>query len=546
MKILSHLHFIFDASPKNFRPSSARSLKVAILAFAALAASALTLRAGNIYVPNYSFELPVVAETLPFATNELVEWEETTQPEDYNPTNNYDTPWNDMVGTFVNVQYPGSYISNLDGVQAAFIEAYPGVGFFQDYNSIGGTNTQPDHAFNATFNVGKTYTLTVGLTGSTDEPLAQGTTLQLSLYYRDASSNMITIASNIVTYDTNVFTNLLLLTDFQVQITNVQAGDAWAGQHIGIEVLCNSSFTNAGGFWDIDNVRLVEGIYVPNYSFELPIVAEALPFATNELVEWEETPQPSDYNPTNNYDTPWDDMVGTFVNVPFPGEYISNVVGAQAAFLEAYPGVGFFQDYASIGGTNTQPDHAFNATFNVGKAYTLTVGLTGSTAEALEQGSTIQLSLYYRDPSSNIVIVGATTVTYDTNVFTNLLELTDFQVQVPNVLPSDPWAGQRIGIELLCTPSFDVAGGFWDADNVRLEETTALSPTSLTFVNGQAQFTVQGEPGSVAEILSTTNLNTPLAGWTPLGSITNVTGVASFTDPSPLEAQKFYTAQPSP
>ena len=73
-------------------------------------------------------------------------------------------------------------------MQAVFLQAYPAVGIFQDYNSIGGTNTVADHAFNATFNPGKTYTLTVGLTGSSDEPLTQGSILQLSLYYRDAST----------------------------------------------------------------------------------------------------------------------------------------------------------------------------------------------------------------------------------------------------------------------------------------------------------------------------------------------------------------------
>jgi hypothetical protein len=288
-------------------------------------------------------------------------------------------------------------------------------------------------------------------------------------------------------------------------------------------------------------------IYVPNYSFELPVVPDAFPYATNELVEWEETAQPSDYNEASNYDTPWNQMVGTFYNVPFPGEYISNLVGVQAAFLEAYPGVGFYQDYNSIGGTNTQPDHAFNAIYEAGKSYTLTVGLTGAAPpETLTQGTTIQLILYYRDDATNLVTVAETTVTFNTNVFTNTLELTDFQVQVTNVQASDPWAGQNIGIELLCTPSFDVAGGFWDADNVRLEDTTPLNLASPALVGGQLQFTIQGEPGSVAQILSTTNLALPVTSWTSLGTITNMTGAAAFVDTTPPQPQKFYTAQPSP
>lgn len=129
------------------------------------------------------------------------------------------------MGTFYNVPYPGEYINNVDGIQAAFLQAYPEVGIFQDYNSIGGTNTVPDHAFNATFKAGKAYTLTVGLTSSSDEPLTSGSTLQLSLYYRDNASNQVIVASNNVAYDPNVFTNLTQLIDFQVQVPGVKATD---------------------------------------------------------------------------------------------------------------------------------------------------------------------------------------------------------------------------------------------------------------------------------------------------------------------------------
>jgi hypothetical protein len=520
-------------------------MRTLALAVAALG-SVVTLQAGKLYVPNYSFELPVVAESFPYATNQVDEWEETPQPADYNPTNFDGAPWSDFVGVFYNVPFPESYISNLDGVQGAFLLAYAGVGLYQDYSSIGGTNTVPDHAFEAIFNIGRTYTLTVGLTGSSDEPLTPGSTIQLSLYYRDEASNMVTVAATNVSYDTNVFTDITELTDFQVQVPGVQGSDPWAGQHIGIELLCTPSPELAGGYWDADNVRLMEGIYVPNYSFESPVVAESFPYATNQVDEWEETPRPADYNPTNFEGAPWSDFVGVFYNVPFPESYISNLDGVQGAFLLAYPGVGLYQDYSSIGGTNTVPDHAFNATFNVGKAYTLTVGLTGSSDEPLTPGSTIQLSLYYRDEGSNMVTVAATNVSYDTNVFTNITELTDFQVQVPGVRPTDPRAGQQIGIQLLCTPSPELAGGYWDADNVRLVETAALNLVRPAMTNGQLQFTVRSEPGVVCQVLATTNLNLTVANWTNLATITNLTGRLPFVDESASSMQRFYRAQQLP
>jgi hypothetical protein len=517
-----------------------------VLSLTALLALPNVLRAGSVYVPNYSFESPVVPEVFPYATNALDEWEETPQPGDYDPSQNFDTPWSFLVGTFYNLPYPGEYIDNVDGVQAVFLQAYPEVGIFQDYSSIGGTNTGPDHAFNATFNAGKGYILTVGLTSSSDEPLTQGSTIQLSLYYRDAASNVVIVASNTVTYDTNVFTNLTHLTDFQVQVPGVKPTDPWAGQKIGIQLLCTPSLALAGGYWDADNVRLVEGIYVPNYSFESPVVPEVFPYATNVLDEWEETPQPGDYDPSQNFDTPWSFLVGTFFNLPYPGEYIENVDGVQAAFLQAYPEVGILQDYNSIGGTNTAPDHAFNATFNAGKGYTLTVGLTGSSDEPLTQGSTIQLGLYYRDAASDVVIVASNTVTYDTNVFTNLTHLSDFQVQVPGVKPTDPWAGKNIGIQLLCTPSLELAGGYWDADNVRLIETTALNLGSPVMSGGQFQFRAQSEPGAVFEILASTDPTQPVMNWTSLATVTNVTGSLPFEDQTAGLRQRFYTARQSP
>lgn len=287
-------------------------------------------------------------------------------------------------------------------------------------------------------------------------------------------------------------------------------------------------------------------IYVPNYSFESPVVPEVFPYATNALDEWEESPQPSWYDPSQNYDTPWSYLVGTFYNVPYPGEYIDNVDGVQAAFLLSYPDVGFFQDYDSIGGTNTVPDHAFNATFTVGKTYTLIVGLASSSDEPLTPGSTLQLSLYYRDDASNMVIVASNNVCYDTTIFTNLTHMIDFQVQVPGVKPTDPWAGQNIGIQLLCTPSLELAGGYWDADNARLVETTPLNLVNPVVTNGRMQFTVQSEPNVVFQILATTDPSLPVTDWISLATLTNVTGSLPFVDQTRGLGQRFYTAQQSP
>src|SRR5436189_1624009 len=105
-------------------------------------------------------------------------------------------------------------------------------------------------------------------------------------------------------------------------------------------------------------------IPVPNYSFESPVVPPVAPYAAPDIDFWQKSPQPFWYNPTNNNNPPWDYLMGSFFNVPFPGSFIDNCDGSQASFLFAVPNVARFQDYDTIYGTNTSRSHAFNANFN--------------------------------------------------------------------------------------------------------------------------------------------------------------------------------------
>lgn len=140
---------------------------------------------------------------------------------------------------------------NHDGNQVGYLLAVPQVALFQDYNST------PTHDFNALFEVGSAYNLTIGVFGKSS--LAPGSTLELSFYYRDGSDNRITVGSTVVTYSAEAFpaTSPLNLIDFSVNVPTVQAGDAWAGQHIGIQLASNIPIEQTSfGNWDFDNVRL--------------------------------------------------------------------------------------------------------------------------------------------------------------------------------------------------------------------------------------------------------------------------------------------------
>lgn len=285
-------------------------------------------------------------------------------------------------------------------------------------------------------------------------------------------------------------------------------------------------------------------ISVPNHSFESPTTF----FVTLNLDGWQRTPQPDWWN--TNTSGGWDTLIGFFKNTP-PGnfDHIDNCNGNQAMWLFAQPEAGLFQDYDSMDWNDPTPTHAFAARFEVGRSYRMTVGLLvggmGS-GGGIQPGATVDLSLYYRDASSNCVPVATTIITNSALVFSNSTHLLDFSVDVPTVRAGDAWAGQHIGILLLSTVATNLVGGYWDVDNVRLSST--LAPTLLAPIrtNDQFQFTVQSEPGMVLEILATTNAWLPDLNWTSLGTLTNATGIIPFIDTATNFDQRFYQARQLP
>jgi hypothetical protein len=219
----------------------------------ALFAATLILLGGNmvqgqsIYVPNADFGLPYTS----YATPYVISWEVSPQ-EDIG-----------SIGVFLNSpsytnNVPPDYIYNCDGPQAAYFFADPGLALFQDYDSVDSTGGPPSHAFNATYDVGKSYQLQAGIIGSSNfYDLPTNAILQMSLYYRDLSSNMVTVAATNIVYTTNVFTEITNFVTFELNIPPVQAGDSWAGQHIGIQFLSIiPDGVTPAGYWDLGNVQL--------------------------------------------------------------------------------------------------------------------------------------------------------------------------------------------------------------------------------------------------------------------------------------------------
>ena len=214
-------------------------------------------------------------------------------------------------------------------------------------------------------------------------------------------------------------------------------------------------------------------------------------------------------------------------------------------WLFAVPEVGLFQDYDSMDWNDPVPTHDFNANYEPGKSYHLTVGVIG-TGGNMQQGVTLDLSLYYRDALSNRIVITTTTLTNNYDVFSNNTHFVDCHVTIPIVKAGDAWAGQKIGIQFLSTVRTNLQGGYWDLDNVRLASTLAPKIVNLVRTNGQFQFTLQSEPGLTFQIVASTNLTMPSSNWTSVGFATNVTGAILFVDTSANFPQRFYQARQLP
>ncbi|MGD0814904.1 MAG: hypothetical protein ABSA83_14965 [Verrucomicrobiota bacterium] len=225
---------------------------IALFAATLILPGAAGVRAQSINVPNADFGLPVVTYE-EIALPEMISWEMVENPEqaEYGE-----------IGVFVNNpaytnDVPDDYIYNCDGTQAAYIFADVGLAIFQDYDSVDSTGGPPSHAFNATYQVGKSYQLQAGIIASTNFGQEPGVVLQMSLYYRDSSSSMVTVASSNVVYAPNIFTSITNFVTFELNVPPVQNGDAWAGQHIGIQFLSIiPDGVTANGYWDLGNVQL--------------------------------------------------------------------------------------------------------------------------------------------------------------------------------------------------------------------------------------------------------------------------------------------------
>jgi len=378
----------------------------------------------SIGITNASFESPVIdLSTNPFgAVPEASDWMEL----DLDPLASSNT------GVFVNTD-PNSFdhVINADGRQLAFLASALGNGFEQDLV--------------ATYRSGCDYRLMVGVgISSRFPPRAEPPvdTLNLVLYYLDGNTPVDVAFASVEA----VGVSATQLKDFSLYLPAVDSNDAWAGKSIGVAIRAAGQ---AGGFWDLDNVRLVESlpisIEIANASFELPAIdLSSNPFgAVPEANDWAEP----DLDPLASSNT------GVFVNTdPNSFDHVINADGRQLAFLASALGNGFEQ--------------ALAATFKAGCNYRLTVGVGISSRfppRAEPPVDTLNLVLYYLDGTTPVDIASRTVEAMGISS----TQLQDVSLYLPTVAAADAWAGKSIGVAIRAAGQ---PGGFWDLDNTRLGE----------------------------------------------------------------------------
>src|SRR5262245_29117622 len=214
-----------------------------------LSVFATTALADAVIVSNASFELP----TTSFVSININSWQKPPKPDWYQEDGGF--LWSQLTGIFKNTPTNSpDHIDNCDGNQALWLFAVPEVALFQDYDSVDwrGLSNQ----MTATFQVGRSYHLTVGVIG-TGGGMLEGATLDLSLYYR-VGSNPVNVGVTTLTNTPSVFSNNTHLVDCHLYIPIVKTTDPWAGKHIGVRFLSTVTANLQGGYWDLDHVRLSE------------------------------------------------------------------------------------------------------------------------------------------------------------------------------------------------------------------------------------------------------------------------------------------------
>lgn len=227
----------------------------------------------SIPIPNGSFESPKTD----FVNTSVGSWKKSDRPADYPEDGGF--LWDQLAGVFRNTA-PGTAdnLVNLDGDQALYLFAVPGVAVFQDAVIVDQDDPGASSAFVATLTAGNRYTMRVGVLGQGGGML-EGVPLELMIYYRDERLDIVPLGTTIVTNSSALFQDRRHLVEFSVVTPMVLATDAWANKPLGLRMRSVVDDAMRGGYWDLENIRLYREfvqVPVPELSFHRDDATEGL------------------------------------------------------------------------------------------------------------------------------------------------------------------------------------------------------------------------------------------------------------------------------
>ena len=228
------------------------------------------VRGESIPVPNGSFEEPPVA----FVGLDLGPWKRTEKPGWYDEGGGM--YWNQLVGVFQNTA-PGKpdHIGNLDGRQAAWLFALPGVGVWQEIGPEASASP-------VRYELGHAYQLVVDVLGN-GGGMKEGVPLVLGFCHGNADGSRGWVATRTVVSSALLFPTRTHLTTFRVTTPVVLSGDAWAGKPVAIMAESAVGFEEQGGYWDLDHFRVN---HVPSPELAIRLLGTGLRLAWRTESGW--------------------------------------------------------------------------------------------------------------------------------------------------------------------------------------------------------------------------------------------------------------------
>jgi hypothetical protein len=210
---------------------------------------------------------------------------------------------------------------------------------------------------------------------------------------------------------------------------------------------------------------MAESVYVPNASFEDPVLAPRGIGGYSGL-DWQCPDYAGNGQLSAVYNSPAANPYGT---------YITNQDGSNLCLFmgvvnpEIPAAVQIFQDLAAI--------------YEVGKSYTFTMGIARRSDEPGYDTDALELRLFARNVPG--FTIAATQVTKTELVYD---ALTYFSVSIPAVQATDLWANQNVGIWVSTTvgPQLGQPSGAWILDDASVTATAIPEPTSLCLLIGAA------------------------------------------------------------